>query len=193
MIGLPRQPGSWHWDHEKRFSREPQLVGLFRPVDFDPVLATADPGGESIRHSPPAPWFATVWFPMRNGPTSWLITTRVDKAHYRGRRPGSCSSKDFKVLQLSMRLEIRPEMELTRHRICRLNISRRFDASRGSDKNFVRGFTHTHTHTHMHALLRGESVQELTLLIKTYTSLHTRIRMQRQTDGRTDTQSDGGR
>lgn len=59
----------------------------------------------------------------------------------------------FKVLHLSLRLEIHPEIENTSHQICRLNTSRPFDASRGSDKNFVFSFTG--------ALLWGESAQEL--------------------------------
>lgn len=127
----------------------------FRPADFQPVLATADPGGEGIRHCPPAPWFATVWFPMRNGPPPLLITTRVHDAHYClvWRSAARAHAKIFKVLHHSSRLEIRPEIENTSHQIWRLNISRPFDASRGSDKNSVCSFTG--------AFPRGESAQEL--------------------------------
>lgn len=123
---------------ETSLSRAP-AGWAFRPADLQPVLATADPGGEGIRHCPPAPWFATVWFPMRNGPPPWLITTRVHDAHYClvWRSAARAHAKIFKVLHLSSRLEIRPEIENTSHQICRLNISRPFDASRGSDKNFV--------------------------------------------------------
>lgn len=123
MIRLPRQPGSWHWDRGKRPFRAP-AGWAFRPVDFQPVLATADPGGEGIRHCPPAPWFATVWFPMRNGPPPWLIKTRVHGAHYYlvWRSAARAHAKIFKVLHHSSRLEIRPEIENTSHHICRLNI-----------------------------------------------------------------------
>lgn len=99
---------------------------------------------------------------VRNGqvseaqrPPPWLITTAVHDAHYYlvRRSAARAHAKIFKVLHLSLRLEIHPEIENTSHQICRLNTSRPFDASRGSDKNFVFSFTG--------ALLWGESAQEL--------------------------------
>lgn len=64
----------------------PPAGWAFRPADFQPVMATADPGGEGIRLCPPAPWFATVWFPMRNGPP---CLAHHDQSSRRSLTPGA--------------------------------------------------------------------------------------------------------
>lgn len=130
-------------------------VPFASPLNSQAVLANTDPWWQRYPALSPGPMVRNGQVSEAQRPPPWLITTAVHDAHYYlvRRSAARAHAKIFKVLYLSLRLEIHPEIENTSHQICRLNISRPFDASRGIDKNFVFSFTG--------AVLWGESAQEL--------------------------------